>query len=143
MEFSEATVYVCECQVGPMTGIVDNISVVLYVCCRFSLTDGKDHVTSLRKLFIVDVRIFVFLSISFQVSGLLKQLSCKLNGQSVHSCRPFKFPHQIIHTDSYTFQLLLFQVFFFMLTGRLVIDWQLRRREVSEVVAVNGEKKQN
>jgi len=30
-----------------------------------------------------------------------------------------------------------------MLTGRLVIDWQLRRREVSEVVAVNGEKKQN
>lgn len=34
-------------------------------------------------------------------------------------------------------------VFFFMLTGRLVIDWQLRRRVVSEVVAVNGEKKQN
>ncbi|XP_023710197.1 transmembrane protein 35A [Cryptotermes secundus] len=34
-------------------------------------------------------------------------------------------------------------VFFFMLTGRLVIDWQLRRREVNEVVAVNGEKKQN
>lgn len=34
-------------------------------------------------------------------------------------------------------------VFFFMLTGRLVIDWQLRRREENEVVAVNGEKKQN
>jgi hypothetical protein len=46
-------------------------------------------------------------------------------------------------TDSITLCLLLFQVFFFMLTGRLVIDWQLRRREVSEVVAVNGEKKQN
>jgi hypothetical protein len=30
-----------------------------------------------------------------------------------------------------------------MLTGRLVIDWQLRRREANEVVAVNGEKKQN
>lgn len=34
-------------------------------------------------------------------------------------------------------------VFFFMLTGRLVIDWQLRRKETTEVVAVNGEKKQN
>jgi hypothetical protein len=30
-----------------------------------------------------------------------------------------------------------------MLTGRLVIDWQLRKRETNEVVAVNGEKKQN
>jgi hypothetical protein len=30
-----------------------------------------------------------------------------------------------------------------MLTGSLVIDWQLRRREVNDVVAVNGEKKQN
>lgn len=34
-------------------------------------------------------------------------------------------------------------VFFFMLTGRLVIDWQLRRKEANEIVAVNGEKKQN
>ncbi|XP_066991002.1 novel acetylcholine receptor chaperone [Anabrus simplex] len=33
-------------------------------------------------------------------------------------------------------------VFFFMLTGRLVIDWQLRRKTTAEV-AVNGEKKQN
>jgi len=38
-----------------MMGIVDNICVVLCVSCRFSLTDGKDHVTSLRKLFTVDV----------------------------------------------------------------------------------------
>ncbi|KDR11826.1 hypothetical protein L798_14251 [Zootermopsis nevadensis] len=34
-------------------------------------------------------------------------------------------------------------VFLFMLTGRLVIDWQLRRKEQTEVIAVNGEKKQN
>lgn len=34
-------------------------------------------------------------------------------------------------------------VFFFMLTGRLVIDWQLRRKEAAEVVMANGEKKQN
>jgi hypothetical protein len=45
--------------------------------------------------------------------------------------------------DNIILHLLIFQVFFFMLTGRLVIDWQLRRREFSEVVAVNGEKKQN
>lgn len=34
-------------------------------------------------------------------------------------------------------------VFFFMLTGRLVIDWQLRRKATTEVQAVNGEKKSN
>nr|CAD7263295.1 unnamed protein product [Timema shepardi] len=35
------------------------------------------------------------------------------------------------------------RVFFFMLTGRLVIDWQLRRKNLSEVATINGEKKQN
>lgn len=49
----------------PTTGNLDNICVVLYVSCRLSLTDGKEHVTSLRKLLTVDIWIFVFLSISF------------------------------------------------------------------------------
>jgi hypothetical protein len=30
-------VCVCECQVGPMMGIVDDIWVVLYVTCKFSI----------------------------------------------------------------------------------------------------------
>lgn len=34
-------------------------------------------------------------------------------------------------------------VFFFMLTGRLVIDWQLKRKAETETVVANGEKKQN
>lgn len=34
----------------------------------------------------------------------------------------------------------LFQVFIFMLTGRMVIDWQLKRRQ--DEVTANGDAKQ-